>query len=64
MNRSGLKCYVNVAQQKYSNNKCYVSTFRYYINVWLITKKEWLKYLFKIFFLYIYILYDSNIKNQ
>ena len=33
MNRNGPKCYTNVVQQEYSNNKYYVLAFKYYINI-------------------------------
>ena len=29
---NGTKCYADVAQQNYSNNKCYTLDFRYYID--------------------------------
>ena len=29
---NGTKCYADVAQQNYSNNKCYALDFRYYID--------------------------------
>ena len=32
MDWSGLKCYIDVAQKEYNNNKCYISIFIYYID--------------------------------
>lgn len=30
---SGLKCYIDVAQQERSNHKCYTFSFKYYIDI-------------------------------
>lgn len=33
LNGNGPKCYVDVAQQEYDDNKCYTLIFKYYIDV-------------------------------
>ena len=33
MDQRRSKCYADVTQQERSNNKCYISIFRYYIDV-------------------------------